>query len=461
MSRTKAVILAVALLAPLGCGLEDDPQPAGPGEAGGVRQPLTSCPAVPKPPQPITQASFGAWKNTVEQVLQCLKQNHVGAAKLQALLELLEKEQEAMENALEQELQSTLGKLENTRATFEQGLRDRILEDGLEARGPATVELGETRLWLTQLDKLINRYQKKMKQAQARYAALAKQAVAYRDTEPTVLAELKQLAQDASSAGGFTQLAQAQQGLVEMSRREAKAGQAVKLEAYDLMRALEHDIAELEKEIALFRPMMKKEKIKEPDLAGEAAVATLKNLVGYCERRGARFSGAVDRLLSGIDARGKALAAQKVDAETQATLRQAAELAANTEFRALVQARVDRLLQMPPKSQKLKLSYLGDRYNQCHDLLKLEPLCQGAKPRPRYMEGGCILLDMHADKARNQLKTTLPALIKGALPMLQNAGVSPTLIQSIQVALGVGHLEGAIMRYDMALHISDGEGGLP
>jgi hypothetical protein len=412
---------------------------------------LNGCPAIPQVPANITEDNVKSWHDTVQELIACYKKNNLRAETFKEVMETIQEKQKIIRESLDNARKLEGENYQKQKKDLVERIERRTKENAERESGPLVVELAETKKNLAELRRVIERHQARMEKDKVSYAAMAKEYLEFKNTEAKSTSELKRIAEEGSTST-FESIAKLQTDLVALTQVESGRPQSVIIQAKRLIRQLEYDIEDYEKELAQFIPFMQKQKIKQPDLAGEA-IQVLKKMVGYCEDRSQKFLAAIDSLMDGLIQRRKALIAMEAEKETRETIAQAAFLEASAKFLKGVNLKIKELWQLPERSKVLDLPLFGDDYHRVLSFIMQEKMCSAQKAD--WMETGCNIMKGEFAKAKKHLAQTLPFSIQINLIILRRAKINNQLLDLVETSLKKNQLAAAIADYDAAVNLSD------
>ena len=327
--------------------------------------------------------------------------------------------------------------------------RDKILNQG----NPIVMQAQSDQWNITAIHQDVERAAAAAAEFQHSFDRIATDFKAHRESETTMVARWKKVADDAATADLET-LAVLRVEAHDFSREESRRPNNIILEASRLA-------ATLQKADELRPPSTRPESVRdfgttkqlnEPDFVATAA-RSLDNMIAYCEQRRNVSNEIARKISDGITARRDALIALKADDATRATISDAKTLRASAVFLSEITARVSTLWGLPQNSTKQKLPFLAQRYEEADAFVSFAPIC--APPVVGWREAGCNLFNRHMVGARTYLLTSLPAIARMGLQQLEAAGIANTLLLDAQAKLLSGDMKGAMLSYDEAVRASD------
>ncbi len=286
----------------------------------------------------------------------------------------------------------------------------------------------------------------------AQYAALVDDFVEYRATEAQEMELYTRWSHEASGSE-IDQLDDVENAIVEVAHdASAKpnellmAGMQLSAEILQFERNSRDALAPHADFMMAHGPSM-------PDLSS-GALRSIHAMLGYTQQRVSRSDATAKSLLLGVNMRRQALhVLANTPAPLRTTMANGLLAKASTSFETSAQVRVEALASTS-MSTTLGLPYLAQRYDEFAAVLQMAPLCNAATSS--WRESGCITLRPQFKDATKYLKVTLPAEISQGLTVMQNQGLDPVLVDTVQDKLKAGDIKGAALAHDALLHSTEG-----
>jgi hypothetical protein len=329
------------------------------------------------------------------------------------------------------------------------------LEAALAPENAAAAKaLADARLTIAEAQVAIGQARAALTGLAPRFTQITTDFKALKATEAAVMTELNAIS-SAASAASVSELPAVELRVKTLFETETARLSTFSIEAVRLRSEASVARAHFERLIERDRAFFEATGVRVPEIA-DAATRSLGNMASYCDLRRDAFATAASRLLEGIRARREALVSQNVSQATRETIEQGAMLKASQEF--LDQATAHALVEstLPPKSERLKLPLLSEKYDRLQQIIQLEESCAVANQAPTsWMQAGCISLARTIGKARAFVQIGVPPTIRIALPVLRREGVAPALIADIEAHLAAGRTRQAIASYDVAVRSTE------
>jgi hypothetical protein len=342
------------------------------------------------------------------------------------------------------------GSYDDRKHTVLQELHDRIASKA----GAERADLIQRRQTLQLLESIATAYRARLQALAVDQQDVVTGFAAYRADEAALVAKLLDVRDKIEVATTLEQLPPLQDAALAISAAESGRAETLADAADRLERGLFYAQTEYERSIKPYVDFIAKYGFATPHPVDDARNIA-GNVSAYCQARDLRVFEAVAKLLDALAQRGAAIQAQLVADGTRQTLSDAAYLRASAGFLDELNALVQRVWTVPPKSTTLKLPYLRERYDAIADLLGHMRVCQTATGPIDWMQDGCRVGAPEVAKVNTYMSRTLPGTLTIDVALMRKAGLDNTMLKAIEADVAAGNLRSAVLRHDVAVRASE------
>lgn len=331
-----------------------------------------------------------------------------------------------------------------------QALHDRIAAQA----GSEKADLIQRKQTLQLLESIGTVYKARLQQLAADEQSVVTRFADYRGTEPALISRLLGARDQIVAATTLDQLPPLQDAALAISADESVRAESLADEAARLAGNLFYAQVEYERSVAPYAAFIAKYGFATPHPVDDAqTIAT--NVSAYCQARDQRVFENVAKLVDAIVQKSAALQAQLVADATRQTLGDAAHLRASAGFLDELNALVQRVWAVPPRSTTLKLPWLRERYDAIADLKGRMRVCNNSAGPLTWMQDGCKVGQPELAKVNTYLSRTLPGTLTIDVAMMRKAKLDETILKPIEADLAAGNLRSAVLRHDAAVTASE------
>ena len=331
-----------------------------------------------------------------------------------------------------------------------QALHDRIAAQAGAER--ADLVLREQTLRL--LQSVAQSYRTRLQQLAADQQDVVTRFGAYRAGEQALVGKLLALRDQIVAATSIDQLPPLQDAALAISADESARAEALADAADRLAKNLYYAQVEYDRSVQPYAAFIARYGFATPHPVDDAS-AIAANVSAYCQARDQRVFENVAKLIDGIVQKDAALQAQLVADGTRQALGDAAHLRASAGFLDELNALVQRVWVVAPKSTTLKLPYLRERYDAIADFQGRMRICSNAAGPLTWMEDGCKVGAPELAKVGTYLSRTLPGTLTLDIAMMRKAHVDESLLKAIEADIAAGNWRSAVLRHDAAVTASE------
>lgn len=331
-----------------------------------------------------------------------------------------------------------------------QALHDRIAAQA----GTEKADLIRRKQTLRLLETVVSAYKTRLQQLATDEQGVVDRFGAYRGGEAALVAKLVGVRDQIVAATTLDQLPALQDAALTISADESARAESLASDAARLAGNLYYAQLEYDRSVKPYADFIAKYGFSTPHPVDDA-VAIANNVSAYCEARDQRVFENVAKLVDGVMQKSAALQAQLVADATRATLDNATHLRASVGFVDELNALVQRVWAVPPKSTTLKLPYLRERYDAIADLQGRMRVCNNAAGPLEWMQDGCKIGQPELAKVNTYLSRTLPGTLTIDVAMMRKAKVDEAMLQAIVADAAAGNLRSAVLRHDAAVNASE------
>lgn len=331
-----------------------------------------------------------------------------------------------------------------------QSLHDRIAAQA----GAERADLVQRKQTLRLLQSIAQVYRARLQQLAADQQTVVTRFGEYRGSEQALIGKLLALRDQIVAATSIDQLPSLQDTALAISADESSRAETLANATDRMAHNLYYAQAEYDRSVEPYRDFIAKHSFATPHPVDDAA-AIAGNISAYCQARDQRVFDNVAKLINGIVQKSAALQAQLVDDGTRQVLADAAHLRASAGFLGELNALVQHVWAVPPKSATLKLPYLRERYDAIADFRGRMRVCANAVGPLAWMQDGCKVGAPEVAKVNTYLSRTLPGTLTIDVAMMRKAHVDEAMLKAIEADTAAGDLRSAILRHDAAVSASE------
>ena len=320
---------------------------------------------------------------------------------------------------------------------------------------PINDDLAQKRKAVTAIEAIMADHKKALAAPTKAFDELVTRYVAFLNSEPKLVTDLKAFVERASKTA-LKDIPKLEVDVMSYARTMNDKGNQLSLDATRISTTFAHLESEYQARLAPHASFLSEHFGGAPS-ASAGAQRTLDSMTAYCALRRAQADAQMVRLLRGISNRRESLIAAAADERTRKTLRASAHLQASSRFLDEATRRNTEISKLPAKTTKYGFTLWADKYDQYLTFMELEPLCSStpSAQKPTWRDTGCISLNRSFGRARTYMNSTIPQMIRLALPSLRSKGVAQAVIDEIQADLTAGRVREAALRHDAAARMTE------